>query len=160
MSNPLSLVKRHPFKLGFLTLFVVVQSLNYSGVCYSQFTRLSDEDYVDIAVQAQIDRNRRSFETSKQTRVDSVTGRVLPALPGPETVQYGSVSEFLEQNQNCCSVVRMAVDGFGFGILNPALGFYVVNVRLNYQKLFFSGEADSSSNVWIYGCGKVFEHLG
>lgn len=80
-------------------MFLMLGSLNYSGICYSQKRWLSDEEIIRAAV---FQANARS------TRV--IRGDARVAIP------YESVDDFLAANPGCCS---MGHDGGGEGPREP-----------------------------------------
>ena len=115
---------------------IVVETLNYSGFCWSRLRHYSDQELIDIAVRMEL--KYYSWE-------------------GPFSRKYESLNELYEQNQNCCSLYRWT-----HGMISDLrfLGIYEAVVES-----WFRTQTDGllqfyKSEIFLNSCGNILRMTG
>jgi hypothetical protein len=120
----------------------VIVYRNVAGFCYSQGRFLSDADMI-----------RRAILYSLQKP---------PYLrnPAPDIIQYGSVEEFLDRNQDCCVVLRQDRGDFENVLADRwvrIFGWYVLVVDLWYQYKETGPDNFYEASIAMNSCGEFVE---
>ncbi len=121
--------------LAALSGIIVIEDWNFNGLCYRDRRYLSNQEFIDKAIEQSINDNRRS----------------------EENIHYKSIDEFLQQNTSCCVLFKDGHSILPEGTWVRFFGWYVAVVEVwykikntgpdNYHLAYFSLDA----------CGKVLQ---
>ncbi len=131
--------------------------LNYTGYCGAEWRYLSDEELVEKAVEhvirtypPGIDRGKKSDDAGAET-VHS---------PPADPIRYQSVTDFLEENPDCCEIVSTGKEGFKGFLSSRLQGDLAKFVHIEYRVRYRDSEGAAISVITetvlpISNCGLV-----
>jgi len=105
---------------------VFVGALSFGGFCFGHQRFLSDQEFIDAAIQ-ELMKGRGTYS------LVSIDGKSSTAVSG---VPYGSNGEFIGDNPDCCSIVSIDYardSGPQFTMLDRVLGKAAKLVRVRYK---------------------------
>jgi hypothetical protein len=109
-----------------LLLLVFAGGLSVSGFCFGQHRFLSDQEFIDAAIQ-ELMKGRGTYS------LFSIDGKHSAAISG---IPYASKGEFISDNPDCCSIVSINYprdNGPQFTILDRVLGKAAKLVKVRYR---------------------------
>src|SRR5690349_7104638 len=95
-------------------VLLTVEYLNFSGFCYSQRSYLSSDELIASAVNENLRRR-------------------TPVPNSPSQKAYASLTDFYQQNSNCCEINRWSSSGFASPVWARALGYYETLVSIAFR---------------------------
>ena len=123
-------------------LFVLLEGLNFSGFCYSKQRYLSDAELIGVAVANNLARHSPQLDSSRRK-------------------MYSSLSDFFQQNPNCCKLSRWTTSPISSSLSLRLFGVYEALVDIVYR-INDGGGVDNfyASMTIVDSCGKVIEVRG
>jgi hypothetical protein len=106
--------------------------MNYAGYCHRENRFLSDQEFIDIAVELAL--QRYPFTVPIYENVNGEKRMVDIRMPA-NSIRYANTEEFWRENPNCCALVdEVPAEKLSIGKLDRLLGsvatFVVVKLKL------------------------------